>query len=447
MADVAQPAAPSSPQHHTPTFVNPQGGYRSNYFGGAGGGGAGRPRFQRSNRKTIDYNNNVVRHIHSRLYGDSYGRERHPAYEPTIDYTRFNSVLFNADTTPAVGICTKFIQHNVNKVRTPVNTSCWISKGNRLITATGSGEFTVWNGLTFSIETTLQAHDDPIRGLKWSPNDQWLISSDEQGIIKYWHSSMNNVKAFKATKDPIRSLSFSPTSSKFCAGSDDQTVSIWDFERAACDISFTGHGYDVRTVDWHPYKSLIASGSKDSLIKLWDPRHQQEVSTIHAHKNTVSTVAFNSNGYWLASGSRDQLVKVYDIRTMRELHSYRGHRKEVTSMSWHPYIESLLVSGSYEGSMYYWYVGEEKFVGEIENAHELAVTSLSWHPLGHMLATTSIDQSIKYWARNRPGDEMIDKYNIKSLPDSQTKRVGLESLAQAARMDPKAIGRKPSTER
>lgn len=35
------------------------------------------------------------------------------------------------------------------------------------LTATGahSGEFTLWNGLTFNFETILQAHDSPIRSM------------------------------------------------------------------------------------------------------------------------------------------------------------------------------------------------------------------------------------------------------------------------------------------
>lgn len=39
----------------------------------------------------------------------------------------------------------------------------WTPEGRRLVTGASSGEFTLWNGLTFNFETILQAHDGPVR--------------------------------------------------------------------------------------------------------------------------------------------------------------------------------------------------------------------------------------------------------------------------------------------
>ena len=50
--------------------------------------------------------------------------------------------------------------------------------------------------------------------------------------------------------------------------------------------------------------------------------------------------------------------------------------------------------------------------GGMEKAHEGIVWSLSWHPLGHILCSGSNDHTSKFWARNRPGDAMTDKYNL-----------------------------------
>jgi polyadenylation factor subunit 2 len=43
----------------------------------------------------------------------------------------------------------------------------WTPEGRRLITGSHSGEFTLWNGLTFNFETILQAHDDSLRVMRW----------------------------------------------------------------------------------------------------------------------------------------------------------------------------------------------------------------------------------------------------------------------------------------
>jgi polyadenylation factor subunit 2 len=55
---------------------------------------------------------------------------------------------------------------------------------------------------------------------------------------------------------------------------------------------------------------------------------------------------------------------------MKEMFTFKGHRKEVTSISWHPWHEKLFVSGSYEGGILFWLVGNEKPQGSIPQAHE-----------------------------------------------------------------------------
>ena len=58
----------------------------------------------------------------------------------------------------------------------------------------------------------------------------------------------------------------------------------------------------------------------------------------------------------------------------------------------------------------------DKEVGAIEQAHDSIVWTLAWHPLGHILCSGSNDHTSKFWTRNRPGDQMRDKYNLNTLP-------------------------------
>ena len=41
---------------------------------------------------------------------------------------------------------------------------------------------------------------------------------------------------------------FSPTDQKFCSGSDDSTVRVWDFHTAKEERVMRGHGGDVKQV-------------------------------------------------------------------------------------------------------------------------------------------------------------------------------------------------------
>ncbi|CAB4061986.1 PFS2 [Lepeophtheirus salmonis] len=250
----------------------------------------------------------------------------------------------------------------------PHITLAWTPEGRRLITGASSGEFTLWNGLTFNFETILQAHDSPVRAMEWS------------------HTH----------KEAVRSVSFSPTDAKFATSSDDGTVRIWDFYSCTEEKVLRGHGADVKSVDWHPTKGLLASGSKDSQqpIKIWEPRTGQVLATLHAHKNTVMSVQWNKNGNWLLTASRDHLIKLFDIRnTKEEIQVFRGHKKEASTVAWHPVHESLFASGGSDGAIMFWNVGAEKEVGVIEQAHESIIWSLAWHPVGHILCSGSNDHT------------------------------------------------------
>ena len=56
-----------------------------------------------------------------------------------------------ADTVPA-----KHLHSSLNKIKHPVNVVQWTPEGRRLLTASSSGEFTLWNGMAFNFETIMQ---------------------------------------------------------------------------------------------------------------------------------------------------------------------------------------------------------------------------------------------------------------------------------------------------
>lgn len=368
-------------------------------------------------RKTVDYNSAFMGMVERRVWQRDFRDKR--SLQP--DVLHYPSLLPPVDTpeNPANAVTTKFVKTATNKVRCPVFTLDWTPEGRRLITGASSGEFTLWNGLTFNFETILQAHDSPVRAMKWSHNDTWMVTADHGGYIKYWQSNMNNVKMFQAHKDPVRCVSFSPTDTKFASCSDDGTVRVWDFFSCNEERVLRGHGSDVKCVDWHPSKGLLASGSKDNQqpVKLWEPKTGTVLSTLHAHKSTVMDIKWNANGNWLLTASRDHLLKIFDIRnTKEEYQTFRGHKKEVSTVAWHPVHEGIFASGGSDGSIMFWSVGADKEIGAIEAAHESIVWALSWHPAGHVLCSGSNDHNCKFWTRNRPGDSMRDKYNLNTMP-------------------------------
>ena len=312
--------------------------------------------------------------------------------------------LYGSD--PRCYVTSKFMHVAVNKNRCAINCVEWLPHGRRVLTATQSGEFTLWNGSHFAFENLMQAHSSAVRATAWMPDGNTLISGDASGGVKLWDSNFFPFAQFQGHKETVRDLTVSPTGAKFASCADEAQAKVWDFRTGAEERQLSGHGWDVRSVHWHPEKALIATCSKDCAIKLWDPRASEAVSTIYAHKSVITKCRWSPDGNFLVSGSRDLLLKAMDIRTMSTVERvFKGHLKEITTLAWHPVDPTLFVSGSYDGHMVFWDVHSPgKPLESIIGAHDASIWSLAFHPLGHLLVTGSHDNCTKFWARPLPGD-------------------------------------------
>ncbi|KAF2742869.1 WD40 repeat-like protein [Sporormia fimetaria CBS 119925] len=377
-------------------------------------------------------------------------RNRRPRYKhevllelerPSASYIVDMQPPMNRPTSAAESIPAKALHSSLNKVKHPINVVKWTPDGRRLLTGSTSGEFTLWNGMGFNFETIMQAHESAIRCVAYTHTDDFLLSADQTGVVKYWQTNFNNVNEIRAHTEAVRGLAIAPTDTKFVTGADDTTLKIWDFMTASEQATLTGHGWEVKCVDWHPTKGLIVSGSKDHQVKLWDPRNGRCLTTLLGHKNNLSDTKFEpSQGNLLATCARDHTTRIFDIRMMRDVLLLRGHDKDVICMTWHPLHRNLLSTGCVDGSIHHYLLDEQNQpegvapsispyddkdpqnapvqtiypAHSLRHAHDFTVWSLDWHPLGHILASGSNDRVTRFWTRPRPGDTtyLNDRYHI-----------------------------------
>jgi polyadenylation factor subunit 2 len=289
----------------------------------------------------------------------------------------------------------------------------------------------------------MQAHEEGIFCATYSHNNEWLLSGDKAGCVKYWQTNFNNVQEIEAEAPDVtmRDIAFAPTDSKFVTASDEKVLKVWDFATAENVGVLEGHTWDVKCADWHPSKGLIVSGSKDHLVKLWDPRYSKCLTTLHGHKNTLSTTKFEpTNGVLLATTSREPIVRVFDLRMMRDVFLLKHESQGVTALTWHPIHSSLLTTGTSEGGMNHFLLDEPNAPAgtpsllspydsetpedapaqtiwpahRIPFAHENIIWSMEWHPLGHILASGGNDRVTRFWTRPRPGESsyLNDRWHI-----------------------------------
>ncbi|OQS55242.1 PFS2 [Ecytonucleospora hepatopenaei] len=303
---------------------------------------------------------------------------------------------------------TMYKQMCINKLRSPVSSVCWCPDGRRIMTALGSGEITLWNGVTFNFDTIIKAHDSAIKALQWSRRKDLFLSSDSLGFVKYWNGALNTLNEIEVHKAPIKDLSFSFDDSKFCTASDDSQIKVVDVFKSEVERSLKGHNWDVRKAKFHKYYSLIASGGKDNLIKLWDPRIEECIGTFHYHKNTILAMEWFKDEY-LVSGGKDQVIQMFDLRKLKETFSYKSNG-DITALETY---ENRIVLGNGNGEIHYYEEFNPNSVATSDKPHENTVWTLAMHPAGHILVSGAADYQTRFWTRlkQKRGEDFTEKVN------------------------------------
>ncbi|XBW38411.1 hypothetical protein QEN19_003999 [Hanseniaspora menglaensis] len=323
-----------------------------------------------------------------------------------------------------------------------ITSTTWHPSTKRLLGTTATGEFTLWNTQDYNLENVTQGHDGMIKATMFTKNGDWLVSGDDEGIIKIWQGG--NLRLTKTierdavgsglgsvvggisgldglTLGNVRDLSFNWDDLKFVACGDDKLVKIYDFQNGVLEKVLKGHNWDVNSCDWHSEMGLLLSGSKDNMIKLWDPRSGKCVNSVLSYRSSVNKVRFQKNSssnYKFYSLGKDAILKSFDLRNLKApFRSYRDsnfHTFEVDSLN-----GDHLTVGLKSGALQFYdtasSIESTSFYHEIPYAHNNTINGISWSPRGNMLVTNSTDKSIGIWSRGELKPER-PYYNNKKTP-------------------------------
>ncbi len=117
---------------------------------------------------------------------------------------------------------------------------------------------------------------------------------------------------------------------------------------------------------------------------------------IFEHGDSVLSVAFSPvDNTLLASGSSDGTVKLWNVETQTEIATLEGHTAWIMSIAFSP-NGMLLASGAPDGTVKLWDVNTHTNITTLE-WHAKAVSSVAFSPDGTTLAAGASDGTIKLW--------------------------------------------------
>lgn len=221
------------------------------------------------------------------------------------------------------------------------------------------------------------------------------------------------------------------------SASDDHTICLWDINQATKEAktlqamnTFNGHGGVVEDVAWHlHHSSMFGSVADDKKLMIWDIREKLTNEALHAvdaHMSEVNCLSFNPySEYILATGSADKTVALWDLRNLKlKLHSFESHKDEIFQVQWSPHNETILASSGTDRRLHVWdlsKIGEEQTAEDqedgppellfIHGGHTAKISDFTWNPNEPwVVCSVSEDNILQVWqmAENIYNDEEQD---------------------------------------
>lgn len=258
-------------------------------------------------------------------------------------------------------------------------------------------------------EIDFLSRDESINTIAFSADRRLLAAGSNNNSVQLWDVSDASNGKFLETldghADEVQSVSFSLDGTYLASGSEDNMVRLWHVKDRQLFHTFEGHTDEVTSVSFSPDGSYLASGSKDDTVRLWSVSDKEFLDYFGGHEYAVQSVSFTPDGSYLASGSRDDTVRLWRVSDGQLLHSFQLQEDTylVTSVSFTP-DGSVLASGGctklYEmsclaGEVRLWRVSDGQLLHRLE--HSDSVNSVSFSPDGRILASGWNYGTIRLW--------------------------------------------------
>lgn len=143
----------------------------------------------------------------------------------------------------------------------------------------------IFNLNNYSLKSVIEAHQNSVFTLCYSPDKQYLLSGSRDAHLNIWHSQAGYQKkeGIVAHMYAINHIAYSPDGRFFASCSMDKSVKLWDAEsfrllKVLDKARHAGHGTSVNRLLWLNARTLL-SASDDRTISVWDIEGDERYET------------------------------------------------------------------------------------------------------------------------------------------------------------------------
>jgi pre-mRNA-processing factor 19 len=253
----------------------------------------------------------------------------------------------------------------------------------------------------------LTGHTKRVNCVAFHPERDALLSASHDGTVRLWTApegeEENGIPRYASAAQlqphsgaEVVSVSLHPTGDFFASASLNGSWAFSDLSSHRTLASVPAPVEEaIHAASFHPDGLIYGTGTSTSKVRVWDMKTLGNVATFDGHTAPVRAMAFSENGFYMASAADDHTVRLWDLRKLKSFQTLTLPESDLASVAFDYSGKYLAVGGS--DIRVYGFAGRLVESLCVLNDHSAQVTGVLFGRHAHLLASTSLDRTLKFF--------------------------------------------------